>query len=194
MIEAYQVVDIIRYKRWMFDLYEQGAFGNRPISWPTLDAFEKEARKLKPDMHFSLRYKESSSPYFRADMTADQLKAWVKRCLARGADRALMHVTESPPHHRIFLQGEVCESYDHLWLSYSTIPGLTCREAMLSDHNHARGVLAHTILKDSLDPPSWDNLWKLLSRWPDHAIEFSVFNLSLGVLMWNTIFWEVRLY
>ena len=184
------MVTPITSKIQMYDLYEMGAFGNRPRSWLSLESYEEDNFQGL----VSLRYKQSASRFFRVAMTRPQLLSWVERCSARGGQRHLMHVTESPPHHQIIFQGEVCESPDHLWLSYSTKPGLTCREAMFSDLHHAKGLKAHILLKDALDAPSWDNLWELFTVWPDHVIEFSIFDFSLGILGWNTIFWEVRLY
>jgi hypothetical protein len=56
------------------------------------------------------------------------------------------------------------------------------------------GLRAKMLLERYLDPSSLECVEDLLNEWPDHVIEFTAFDRTLGTLRRNTVIWEVRLY
>lgn len=71
---------------------------------------------------------------------------------------------------------------------------------------HAWGLKASSILQEYMDDPSWQKLNEILAcqlgeenSWGDPVlnfshptVEFASFNKPIGVLGWNSVFWEVR--
>ncbi len=41
---------------------------------------------------------------------------------------------------------------------------------------------------------AWDDLEALLDKYPDHTVEFTVFDRPVGQLKRQTVIWEVRNY
>lgn len=103
---------------------------------------------------------------------------------------------ESAPDDVVQLQAEVMNDERFLWIRYLTAPratGIGMRQAypLMS---FADGLHAVSILKRQLDANSWEQLCWILRAYPDSVVELSSYSCSLGVLGWNTIFWEVRNY
>jgi hypothetical protein len=59
---------------------------------------------------------------------------------------------------------------------------------------YLRGLNARLKIKSVMDPPSYENLERLFNEFPGHAVEFSSYEIGVGELGYNTLFWEVRNY
>lgn len=68
----------------------------------------------------------------------------------------------------------------------------TARAPQQPHVKHCTGLAATMLLKGAMCACSWDCLNELLATYDDPIIEFACFDRSVGVLDWNTIFWEVR--
>lgn len=79
-------------------------------------------------------------------------------------------------------------------LYFSTTPDLTMRAAFQEELRELFGPPVVPILRMILDTRSSENLERLYDMYPGHVIEFSVFKRPVGILGWNTIFWEVKRY
>lgn len=90
------------------------------------------------------------------------------------------------------LQGEI-ELGCPLYLFYSRLQ-MVMRPALEQGGLHAFAGDATRILKTDMDRPSYDNFLRLQADYPDHVIEFTTYREPVGVLGWNTVFWEVRAY
>ena len=104
---------------------------------------------------------------------------------------------ESAPDHKVMLQAEVMNS-DGLYgpspvLRYALHSGVGMRQAYAT-MKHACGLVSAALLRQHLDAPSQDKLWDILSCYTDSVVELSTYPCGVGVLGWNTIFWEVRNY
>jgi uncharacterized membrane protein len=55
-----------------------------------------------------------------------------------------------------------------------------------------RGAAAVHLLQRHLDERSYACLQALQEAYPDDAVELSAYDCRVGVLGWNTLFWEVR--
>lgn len=93
------------------------------------------------------------------------------------------------------MNAEVMETApEGLYLYYSTYPDVMRRSLELGGQE-VTGLRADYILKHYLDPCSYVDLRELLVSYPEHAIEFTVFNQDVGVFPHrNTVIWEARDY
>ena len=57
---------------------------------------------------------------------------------------------------------------------------------------HVNGWRAHALLREFLDGDSWEALQWIWDNYPDHVVELSSYPFGVGVLRWNTLFWDVR--
>ncbi len=87
--------------------------------------------------------------------------------------------------------------YDgHLHLEYSCEPNIGHREAVrLPRMKQADGLLAVGLLKTHMDASSYDDLQEMFAEFEmGTVIEFSTYSRKVGVLLLNTVIWEVRGY
>lgn len=105
---------------------------------------------------------------------------------------------EGAPHQDLTLQGEVMADEKGLYLRYSTLP-VHQRELWERDRTspiplvkHARGLHASALLRQHMEDLAWETLNDILREYPGAVVEFATFRRPVGVLGWNTLFWEVR--
>jgi hypothetical protein len=105
-----------------------------------------------------------------------------------------IYFNETAPDHLLLLQGDLMITDKHYTLFYSQAK-LPMRQALSLDGRHAFGLEALQLLKENLDPSSYEDIMELLDRYEDHIIEFSTFSRDLGDCKGrNTVIWEVRSY
>ena len=171
-------------------LYFAGEFGNKLQTWPTWDEFARSSYQG----YSVVRYAEPASPFCRYDLESkEEAACWVSEAVSAGAQRDLFSYQEQAPDWLIVLQGEVYRGVGGLWLTYSTVKA-QMRPALKQKTEHAQGLAASMLLLRNLDIQSWDNLHDLLDRFDGAVVEFSCYERGLGLLGWNTLFWEVRNY
>ncbi len=175
----------------MYQLYEQGAFGNKLLSWPTLDDYLE-------DDYFGLivlRYKGiAGGAWIRYDIPPSEVCSVVEHWISEGADRNLITVNQSAPNPLLRIQGEVMRSVDYLDLRY-TLVKQPMRAGLDIEQLHANGLEAVGLLRHHLDPSSYEELWELLDTYEDAVVEFSTWDTHIGSVPFrNTVFWEVRNY
>jgi len=104
---------------------------------------------------------------------------------------------ESSPDHRVCLQAEVTAGGpSHIpnpIMRYALFSGVGIRQAY-DQMDHVWGIRALEILRFFLDPPSMDKLEEVMSNYPQAVVELSTYPIGVGILGWNTLFWEVRNY
>lgn len=102
-------------------------------------------------------------------------------------------VTSMPKDVKHTINGELQRAECGLELHYSIQPTVM-REALKIPID-VKGLTAKYVLEHYCNPKSYDMLMELLDLYPDHVIEFTVFNKDVGVMPGhNTIVWEVRRY
>lgn len=98
------------------------------------------------------------------------------------------------PTEKTLFQGEVCRNYRGIELTYTTVRK-PMRDALAIDTRTAQGIIAVSLLRKYMCPTSYDWLETLLDSYPDHVVEFSVFDCYWGTIPhMNTVFWECRNY
>jgi hypothetical protein len=111
--------------------------------------------------------------------------------ISEGFKSEELFVDESAPDRCVQLQAEVMQDERYIYIRYAIGSGVGMRQAYPT-MQHAFGLKAITILKQYLDAPSLDELFRILKLYNSSVVELSSYDRSVGVLKLNTIFWEVR--
>ena len=171
--------------------------GNRLQQW-TWNEFRQLLGSLAVlPQQISIRSTVPGSAHQAYRLPIDQLVQQVERLLRQGVPEETLLLDESAPDEHVMLQAEVMNS-DGLYgpspvMRYAVGSGVGMRQAY-GVMTHACGVRAAALLRAHLDTPSQEKLWSLLATYRDAVIELSSYPFSVGVLGWNTLFWECRNY
>jgi len=99
---------------------------------------------------------------------------------------------QSMPDEHLILQGEIMKDENGLYVLYSRIKK-PMNLALKEKEEHAFGLNALRILKETLWPSSMSDVESLLEIYPDSVIEFSAYEIAVGEIPGrNTVIWEVR--
>lgn len=173
------------YKR-----YIAGEFGNRLKIWRTYWEW-RQSQFLKK---IGIRNTEPGSRFCRYDIPRVDVEKVVEEFLQQGCKAETMTFNEAAPDQDLILQGEFVRMPTGLELMYSRVQK-QMRLAFLDKTEYATGNHAIQILKHVMDPNSWEWCEYLLEAYPDHVVEFSVYQRYLGSIPGrNTLIWEVRAY
>jgi hypothetical protein len=174
-------------KRSAYQLYYNGAFGNKLRTWDSYDEIVRSGYKGL----VTIRYKQSWSRFLTYNVKVGEIPALLKRYQGEGADLKLMTFNEAAPDERIIVQGEYMNLDGEEWFFYSTEK--TRMRQALQHAKHMSGPGVRLVLKSAMAPSSYADFLALIEKCPDHVVEFSVYEINLGILPGrNTIFWEVR--
>lgn len=84
-----------------------------------------------------------------------------------------------PDEHHLYLRGGITQCYQReMWAS--------------GNFEHFKGLRASAILQKYMDEDSWQELNRIMKEYHYPVIEFTCFDRPVGVLRWNTLFWEIR--
>lgn len=184
---------ILNKEKETYPLFEYGYFGNTVKVWRSYNEIiesgwnglvsmrsKKGIPRGKPEYHLPI------------EMLPERIKAWDEM----GTPERFISFNESPPDHRLILQGEIGHyAYSRGWeLLYSTLKEPMNR-ALDMDSKIVQGLKALTMLRTAIDPLSFMDIEHLINTFPDSAIEFSTFEVPVGNIPGrNTVIWEVRNY
>ena len=172
-----------------FDFYRRylvGEFGNRPKSWANYE--ELMSSGWKGDLISCRNFKVVGGLVCLAN-TLDEIR------YKNGGSFDDLTFVEPVPHYLNLIQGEICRNLGPLEMSYSTRLNVSNRDCRAPDARHVSGVAIMILLRHFMFASDFEHLMDLIDRYPEAAIEFSVFECCVGVLpMSNTIIWEVRNY
>jgi hypothetical protein len=192
-------------KQQNLDLYIKGAFGNRDEIWPNLNAFCIEVTKLISagefhgyNSNYVLRYAGSTSGKRWCDYSVpyNEILPIALHWTSQGAIYDLIYIHRAPADRDryLLLQGELMIWKGELYL-YGSRTTLKMRDALKADAHEWWGLQVRMLMRQNLDPASYDCVMELLDLYPDHVIEFSCWSIQVGVTPGrNTIVWEVRRY
>ena len=163
------------YRNW-----HRGEFGNTPRTWRSL-------RELEQSGYQGLLSVRSKTPSGRMETNVSVREAMGRRW----QDEVFQ---EKMPDELLVIQGSLGYEPTGLSLEYCLEPNLNFREAM-GRSTLAQGLQATFILKQLVDPPSLDDLYDLIQRYPNAIIEFATFHRNVGVCPHRrTVIFEVREY
>jgi hypothetical protein len=185
--------EIVSSKAENYLLYEAGAYGNKFRTWNRLHDIEASDFSGKIVMRYRGKSGGAHYPRLGEQITLAEASITLRQWIAKGADIDEIAYNEAAPDHALLLQGEIMLSIDHISLFYST--SKTTMRLALREGNHACGMQALVLLRQSLFPSSWSDVLELLDRFPNSVIEFSAFAHAVGYLRGrNAVIWEVRNY
>lgn len=171
--------------------YKLGEFGNASPTFNTPDEL-RSCNEHSERFHLRNRVTPMGATYYDLDYF-EALKKWI-----RVGNPDDWYVSMMAPTQDTIIQGEL--TYDGAWselqLRYTTVKkpmrdALRQKELHLGRESHIRLLLQSVMCVNSYE---W--LWELFRRYPEHSIEFSTYSRPWGTLspLFNTVFWEVRKY
>ena len=183
----------ITNKQQMYDLLLKGELGNTIEAFMSLDAWKASPTRNKYPL-WMVRTLKPGGP-LSVNCPRDEVEETASRPEFQDAGVCIAYMITST--YQTIWQGDVMRTTDGLTLVGNSYPplGYNWRDAMKSPESAVSGVRAAAKLRYILNPDSYDDVEYLLDEYPDHVVELSVFERSVGVIPnRNYVTWEVRKY
>ncbi len=179
-----------------YALYERGVFGNKPLTWSSIEEIEQGQWKGKICIRGRKGIARSKA---RFNLMIDEAKEYTEELKKEGIYPHDLKFNQAMPDEHLIIQGEVMRDVNRLTPRYIHLTYSTVKEpmnyALAKEELYSDGLNALFLLKGNLYPSSYDDLQELLELFPDSIIEFSAYDISVGnIPNRNTIIWEVRNY
>ncbi len=179
----------ITNKKRCYEFYEAGCFGNKALTWSSYEELIQDGWKGEVCMRSKQGIDRINTRY---NLSLNQIPAEIASWKKLGIPEAMIAFNQSMPDEHLIIQGEVTR-FNVLTLRYSTVKK-PMNHAFEEENIEVTGSPAWHLLKKHLDYFSYENLEHLMEIWQDHVVEFSAYDILIGDLDWNTVFWEVRNY
>ena len=175
-----------------YALYEAGTFGNKALTWNSLDEIVASGWKGKVCMRGRInRIKRGKVKY---NITLEKVPEMIAKWEKQGIPKDHIGFNQSMPDKDLTIQGEVMTYMGELYLLYTHIKK-PMNTALEIEQLHASGLKAKIFLEHYLSPSSYSDMRALLDMFPENAIEFSSYRIPVGNIKGrNTVIWEVRYY
>jgi hypothetical protein len=181
----------VNSKSEYYQLYERGFFGNKPLTWNSIEEIVKSGWNGKICIRGKKGIARSKA---RFNLTLEETEKYLLELEKEGIPRINLTFNQSLPDEDLLIQGEVMRSTRSYSLTYTTIKE-PMNYALAKETLCAEGLTALNLIKSNLFPSSYEDLQTLFSIFPDSVIEFSSYRFPLGSLPnRNTLIWEVRNY
>lgn len=176
-------------KRDFVRRYEAGEFGNRAITWDSLEDLCKDDYQ---GGLVHLRCRIPGGPTFYNLHRLEAIHQWTKMAWGERRD---YYCSAMAPHNCNLLQGECIGTGKDFTMLCTSVLDLPMRDALAKSSSYLYGISALHRLRRAMNDKSWEWYETLVDRYPEHVIEFSTFSKCWGTLPgYNTVFWEVRKY
>jgi hypothetical protein len=184
----------ITNKKAMYRLLQAGLLGNTIPLYPTLETW-LNAPDLRSYPKWGVRCLTPGDKRMRLNVPIDEVVNYVTTNFPTGEG---FNISPMIDQWAIF-KGEVYEQYHtppYGLCAYVNFKGnMPWREALRDYGQHFFGLEAKLQLQKYMDSSSYDDVRTLLEEYPDHVVEFSVCDRSVGVIPGrNSVIWEVRKY
>lgn len=171
--------------------YQLGEFGNRS---PTYDNLRHFVSSNPPSGLYHIRNRIAGGPTFYDVPCEEVQERWDELTLEKDISPENLYISAMAPTAGTLIQGELMRGVGGLYLHYTNVRK-PMRDALKEESHHATGLTVKILLETYLNVKSLEWMYALLDRYPDHVIEFSVYNQCWGTDPgFNTVFWEVRQY
>lgn len=174
-------------KQECYALYDEGFFGNKPLTWSSYE-------EIMESDYRGLVCMRAKVPSFKTQYDLDLQK--IPRILFKiekqiPLDKLVFN--QSMPNEHLTIQGEITRYLGwHLLYTNSKKP---MKLGFEEEQKRASGLKAKSLIETSMDPSSYSDLQVLFDLFPNSSIEFSTYEVDVGnIKNRNTIFWEVRNY
>jgi hypothetical protein len=143
----------------------------------------------------TIRYLGVGGQWCFYDVSLWDVAKKISTMVGEGADEGKVILNEGAPDESIEIQGELWNGMDRpYWFWFSRVK-TKMRTALHSQSEISEGLKSLNMLRSVMTPSSWADFEVLLERYPDHAIEVSVYSRCLGDIPGrNALVWEVRRY
>ena len=181
----------INSKKDCYELYQKGFFGNKPITWNSIE----EIVQSKWQEGICIRgIKKIGRTKVKYDLSLEEAKNYVNLLKEGGILEKDLTFNQSLPNNELTIQGEFMRSEKSYSLLYTEVKE-PMNLALKKESKWVEGVTALTIIKEKFSPSSYEDLQTIFDLFPDSIIEFSTYRINLGSLPnRNTLIWEVRNY
>lgn len=181
------------YRRW-----QAGELGNKLRAWSSVEAWRESGFKGVVVLRVLRAAGGGPTVY---NLSPDDVEGAVQRWISDGIPRDRIMVNEAAPDKAAILQGEYLndvygaspdDSYDYF--RYTRVAA-HMHVALAAKTEVAKGLVARLLIKQAMTPASHEDWYELVSRYPHHVFEVSIYERCLGDLpSRNTLVWEVRRY
>lgn len=180
----------IKTKKEFYELYNAGVLGNRALAWNSYEELSKSEWRGG----VCIRGQNIPQKEVRFDIPFEKVQEEIEKLERAGFPRNTLKFNQSMPNESLVLQGEVIDYIAGWELTYTTVKK-PMFQGMREETKIARGLAAKIIVETCMDPSSFEDLRTLLEIYPNAAVEFSTYSVSVGDIPGrNTVFWEVRNY
>jgi hypothetical protein len=193
---AEKLMKTVPTKAIFYRLYEQGAFGNKPLTFASMDDLLASGFTGKVGLRYGGKMPGAQYPKYCESVTVPEAVALAALWETLGADKACISciAAQGIDDECVLMQGEVQRSEYGLLLYYST-ERARMRPALAKSGQQVHGLTAQILLKRHLWPTSYDDVMELLDEYPSSVIECTAYSQAVGNCRnRNTIIWEVRNY
>lgn len=186
----------IGFKREAYELMRDGEFGNRLRQWETVEEL------LGSDFRgrVALRYRDGRGGGGRCEYHVPvwQARHRMRQWVAEGLEEGRIYFSEMAPDEKIVLQGELIPDGRWGWALFYSRLKKPMREALAAGPENYFGPGSLLLLQAAMggrESGDWGDFSGQMERWPESAIEFSIYSVFLGnVPRRRVIVWEVRNY
>jgi len=183
-------------KQLQYKLLRSGYFGNTVMIWDSPDEV------LVSGYKGFVNIRGRNVPGFGAHcgIIPNELEGiFNKKLVEYNLRRDQLVISEDVPDHSRTIQGELLYNcIDNLfYFKYTFVKDVMGKVFRNNpgDCYESVGLKTINLLKQYLSYSSYDDIIELMYRFPDHVVEVSVFNRSIGYLKGrNHVIWEVRYY
>lgn len=174
-------------KSQMYEMFDRGLFGNRPITYDSVEDYLTDSYEGT----VSARYKDRSSGKSLYGLTKENV---LLKLIEGNFNLSSISLSQSPPDDKIIFQGEVKLGLGHYEVTWSTVPK-PMKLALADSINYSSGAAGAYLLRKYFNANSLSDLHDLFRLYPDSVIEFTCYSICLGTCRGrNTLIWEVRNY
>jgi hypothetical protein len=183
----------IANKKTQYKLLRKGYFGNTVQIWDTPEEV------LESNYQGFVNIRGRNVPGFGAHcgiLPCDLEEVFNQKLVTYNLRKDQLVISEDVPDQSRTIQGELlyCGINDLFYFKYTFVQDVMGK--VFRENKYfaiSTGLKTINLLKQYLSYSSYDDIVDLMYRFPDHVIEVSVFNRSIGFLKGrNHIIWEVR--
>jgi len=182
----------IKYKVDYYYLYERGFFGNKPLTWNSIEEIKQSDWKGEICIRGKKGIERSKS---RFNLSLEEAVEYIEKLKLEGIPPEKLTFNQSMPDEHLTIQGELMRKAPEIYALTYTKVKIPMNRAFEKETLYANGLTALNLAKGNLFPSSYEDLQLLFDMFPDSVIEFSAYDICVGNLpSRNTIMWEVRNY
>jgi hypothetical protein len=185
-------------KKQNYRLWQSGAFGNKLRAWRTVESWWDSGFEGRVVLRTLLPLGNGPCVY---NLLPDDAFYTAQVWITQGIPSDAIMINEAAPDQDVILQGEylndVCEIDGRVYWSIfkNSFVQAHMRDALKQSHLTVGNMNADHLIRSAMTPASYEDWQELITRYPGHVLEVSIYDRCLGDLPHrNALVWEVRRY